>query len=304
MGGGILKNNNIVSSQNNDGLDFAKTLQNQKNIKNQNILKDINISTNQNTLKNIEISKILKPLKYINFFAFSLIELSIVLIIIGLLVAGVTGGKSLIESARIRAFINELNSYKQATYSSIAINNRLPGDLNNDGYSGPCVVKNGNWSLKCSAEVYSTSSFSAPYDTASTKPNSYSGPFVDLYLEKIIDFAPDKDNINVAGKGYPYSKIFKDGYFALTSFSDNYINPDGASLNNCWINNSNAGNYALLLEMPEVASKEIKAKTVKKIDEKIDDGIYNSGSMRGKCGVGRSDYNLNSLCNNIVYKIK
>ncbi len=47
-----------------------------------------------------------------NIFAFSLIELSIVLIIIGLLVAGITGGASLIESARMRNFINEVNSWR------------------------------------------------------------------------------------------------------------------------------------------------------------------------------------------------
>ena len=46
--------------------------------------------------------------------AFSLIELSIVLIIIGLLVAGITGGGSLVKSAKIRGLITEFKNYKQA----------------------------------------------------------------------------------------------------------------------------------------------------------------------------------------------
>ena len=49
-----------------------------------------------------------KSKKFKNILAFSLIELSIVLIIIGLLVASITGGQSLIESAKIQSVINEL----------------------------------------------------------------------------------------------------------------------------------------------------------------------------------------------------
>lgn len=60
--------------------------------------------------------------------AFSLIELSIVLIIIGLLVAGVTGGASLINSATLRGTMNEARGYSVAVNSFFVKYNSLPGD--------------------------------------------------------------------------------------------------------------------------------------------------------------------------------
>ncbi len=60
--------------------------------------------------------------------AFTLIELSIVLIIIGLLVAGVTGGASLIKSAKLRSLMSEVIGYNVAVNSFNAIYDRMPGD--------------------------------------------------------------------------------------------------------------------------------------------------------------------------------
>ena len=57
--------------------------------------------------------------------AFFLIELSIVLIIMGLLVAGVTGGQSLIEAAKVRGVIDEATNYKRAVNIFYAKNGRL-----------------------------------------------------------------------------------------------------------------------------------------------------------------------------------
>ena len=68
--------------------------------------------------------------------AFSLIELSIVLIIIGLLVAGITGGQSLIESAKVHSFYSSLNNYKQAFNTFYISHSRFPGDFNMDGRIG------------------------------------------------------------------------------------------------------------------------------------------------------------------------
>ena len=68
--------------------------------------------------------------------AFSLIELSIVLIIIGLLVAGITGGASLIHIAKVKSTITELKKYNIAFNTFKVANDRLPGDVNNDGFIG------------------------------------------------------------------------------------------------------------------------------------------------------------------------
>jgi prepilin-type N-terminal cleavage/methylation domain-containing protein len=60
--------------------------------------------------------------------AFSLIELSIVLIIIGLLIAGITGGASLIKSASLRAAMGEARGYNVAVNSFYVQFDSLPGD--------------------------------------------------------------------------------------------------------------------------------------------------------------------------------
>jgi prepilin-type N-terminal cleavage/methylation domain-containing protein len=59
---------------------------------------------------------------------FSLIELSIVLIIIGLLVAGITGGASLIKSAELRSIMTEARGYKMAVNAYYTSQDTLPGD--------------------------------------------------------------------------------------------------------------------------------------------------------------------------------
>ncbi len=142
-----------------------------------------------------------------NAFAFSLIELSIVLIIIGLLVAGITGSASLIESAKIQSVINELTTYKQALYTFKSMKDRLPGDFVGSGFIG-----------YLSNQSYNNNNFGTPYINSNRDyglPDSYAGPFVDLYLNKIIDFEPKKKvpsttTLSEDNGGCLYSKAFPD----------------------------------------------------------------------------------------------
>jgi prepilin-type N-terminal cleavage/methylation domain-containing protein len=60
---------------------------------------------------------------------FTLIELSIVLVIIGLIVGGILVGQDLIKAAAIRATIQQVESYNTAAHTFQTKYNALPGDI-------------------------------------------------------------------------------------------------------------------------------------------------------------------------------
>lgn len=61
--------------------------------------------------------------------AFTLIELSIVLVIIGLIVGGVLVGRDLISAAAVRAQISQIEKYQQAVNTFRGKYGYLPGDI-------------------------------------------------------------------------------------------------------------------------------------------------------------------------------
>ncbi len=120
--------------------------------------------------------------------AFSLVELSIVLIIIGLLAIGITGGQSLIENAKIKNLANEIDGWRKALLIFKAKNDRWPGDLDNDGFNvgwcgGDACREN---------ETYTINSFPEPYNNKVQIGGS--GPYIELYLSGLSNFRPDPDN--------------------------------------------------------------------------------------------------------------
>lgn len=68
--------------------------------------------------------------------AFTLIELSIVLVIIGLIVGGVLVGKDLISAAETRAQISQIEKYQTATNTFRVKYNALPGDIKSSDATG------------------------------------------------------------------------------------------------------------------------------------------------------------------------
>lgn len=66
-----------------------------------------------------------------NNSGFSLLELSIVLVIIGLIIAGVMGGNHLLQAAKLNKVIAEIKGYAEAIYNFKEKYHAWPGDMPN-----------------------------------------------------------------------------------------------------------------------------------------------------------------------------
>lgn len=67
---------------------------------------------------------------------FSLIELAIVLVIIGIILGAVLKGQDLIQNARNKKFINDVKSWEMALWSFQDRKGRFPGDSDKNGVIG------------------------------------------------------------------------------------------------------------------------------------------------------------------------
>lgn len=75
---------------------------------------------------------------------FTLIEIAIVLVIIGLLLGGILKGQELITSARVRNLISQQDGIKAAFYGFQDRYRALPGDYNSATTNIQSVTQNGN----------------------------------------------------------------------------------------------------------------------------------------------------------------
>ena len=174
---------------------------------------------------------------------FSLIELSIVLIIIGLLVAGITGGASLIKSAELRAVMSEVRNYQTAVNAYYTATGKLPGGLDSDQLD---FAKTGvAWN--------------------------------DIFVEGIIDEAPATTTALASGSltsSYGMPSKIKGSYYVL-----GYNDPSPAMDMNVLIIAAGSETPANL-KAGTPANASIPSKDAKFLDEKMDNGIANTGKVR------------------------
>ena len=142
---------------------------------------------------------------------FTLIEIAIVLVIIGLLLGGVLKGQELITAARVRNLISSQDGVKAAYFGFLDRYRALPGDYTQSQANipgcGSCQQGNGNGQIEAGAESISswehlskagfiTGSYvyNATESTATTPSNPY-GSLVQLIFDGVYrEAAADTGN--------------------------------------------------------------------------------------------------------------
>jgi prepilin-type N-terminal cleavage/methylation domain-containing protein len=111
--------------------------------------------------------------------AFSLVELSIVLVILGLLIGGILTGQSLIRAAELRSVTTDIQKYRASVYSFRDKYLGLPGDLTN-------AVR--FWGAQAGATTDGRDATCAALTTAATGTVTCNGNGDGLIADAYVDF--------------------------------------------------------------------------------------------------------------------
>lgn len=226
---------------------------------------------------------------------FTLVELAISIMIIGLLVGGVLKGRELVENARITQLVNQVKSYQAAVGTFRSTYGSWPGDMRDpdtrlpDCTTGRCATPgNGDTRLSANGDVRS-------YITGAASSWLVSGSFPEddnfwLHMLKagLITGVDPNGTITPTpfefGYAAPAAPIDDTGFFALHS------NYSGAPYNNP----SLYGNALVLFSSNFWNFGAITGAQASQIDKKMDDGKPYKGSVvvdnAGGCAVASVEF--------------
>ncbi len=123
---------------------------------------------------------------------FTLIELSIVLVIIGIIIGSILKGQELIKNAKAKRVLNDTRGLEAMIWTFYDRKNRFPGDCNQDGLIGYNAPNNITGSNNLSNNTDPT------IDACKTNPNedNVNRAFSDLRLARVAPYS--KPNIILA----------------------------------------------------------------------------------------------------------
>lgn len=202
---------------------------------------------------------------------FTLLELSVVILVIGLLVGGILVGDQIQRAAEIRKTINEVNDYKMSFSIFKDKFGTYPGDLRSASSSLGCTA--GTFPVGCNGNQDGTVTVTgSPVGQGDEQLRAWQHLSLANLIDKQYPGIATVLNQNDIGINVPKAKVYdKAGFYVHTLWFNGYPgNGTGVyfTLGSLVPNNYN---YA-----PSIAPNELK-----EIDLKMDDGLPKSGEVLG-----------------------
>ena len=204
---------------------------------------------------------------------FTLVELAVVMIIIGLLIGGVLKGQELIKNAKVTSTISQVKSLDAAASTFQDIYAGLPGDLLNPGArmpnctGTPCVPTAGT---QGNGEVEATADFDP---SAGDEAQAF---FVHLAASDLLSgVVPGADSF---GSNYPEAPV-GGGWMVMTATAQADL-PGVAGTDTTIGSTFRRGLYLMHQNsVGDTGTGASNAVTMQRIDRKIDDGNPLSGTV-------------------------
>ena len=230
---------------------------------------------------------------------FTLVELSIVIVIVGLIIAGVTAGQTLIRGAQLRSVITQADQVRAAVNAFKLQYNGLPGDLTNGttffttGCLGADATStsvaddcNGDGNKQISIASKSTATF-AKESYIAWQQLSLAKLFPGSYIPGNID-----ETVGTIGTNIPASKFngagITIGYNAATMLTSS--NTAGTSKNIILFGFPGS---TLIANTPFLTPSKASS-----IDQKADDGVATTGSVYAGFSAGAGVAGALTTCAN------
>ena len=233
----------------------------------------------------------------VNKGGYSLVEIAIVIVIIGLLTAGVAKGVELIKTSRLQIVAKEMDSVRFAFMTFKGRFGQLPGDFNRATDFDLCTSCNGNNSGKIDISE---------------------SPYVWMQLNGAGIFSPD---VKTRGSNATCARLQSDSelYFEISDYADTTPTWEDEEDNKFIHINACTTTTDITTTSLQQFEGSLTAEEARFIDSKVDDGIANTGivlSAKSASGAGigctrantatLSDYDLDATdegCSlSIVYK--
>jgi prepilin-type N-terminal cleavage/methylation domain-containing protein len=202
---------------------------------------------------------------------FTLVEMSIVLVIIGLIIGGILKGQEVIASARQKAIINQVNAVRAATNTYFDRYRALPGDdPQGDSVDANVTPGNGN-GVVGAATATTTSAIIALNRLADENYNFFNG----LVAANLLNGGQVTNGVSTTGFGVtalPAAPITGAG---LTIAYGTQAGEGATAVS------AKRAHWVIIQKGLSSPTAAISPRTAQNIDAAIDDGLPDAGGVRG-----------------------